>query len=167
MTPTESERAYEIVKEFVAWTPDIGPCPITPLNKPWFKRLCAMAERMAILEQEVAIRAPEPNCEHCESGERCKGFCKQAARIDAIYDALIDRIGLQSEEYCRNLSIAAAGVLEPEIKGLEGLIRAIVATAGGVVEGQPTADHNILQRIRALRELERWVDEPIDEAGHG
>ena len=53
LTNTEAERAYRIVAEFVEWNIEIGPCPITPLNKPWFQRLCAMAERMAMLESDA------------------------------------------------------------------------------------------------------------------
>lgn len=37
---------------------------------------------------------------------------------------------------------------------------AVVKTAGGEIEGRPTGSHNILQRIRHLREVEKlWIDE--------
>jgi hypothetical protein len=44
--------------------------------------------------------------------------------------------------------------LRAEIDDYRGRIAAILATAGGLVEGQPTGKHNILQRLRALREIE-------------
>jgi hypothetical protein len=38
---------------FIEWDTAIGPCPIQP-RSPWFKRLCAFAERQAVIEAENA-----------------------------------------------------------------------------------------------------------------
>ncbi len=53
--PTESEvdRAMTIVHEFQGWNDATGPCPIEINNRHWFKKLCAMGERMAKLEAEL------------------------------------------------------------------------------------------------------------------
>lgn len=41
-----------------------------------------------------------------------------------------------------------------EIQALRGRLLAIVHASGGEVEGHPTGSHNILQRIRQLRQIE-------------
>lgn len=53
------ERSSEIVAKFLGWTPEIGPCPIDINNHVWFKRLCAMGERQADLESELAAVTAE------------------------------------------------------------------------------------------------------------
>jgi hypothetical protein len=54
LTEEQAQRAMQIVSEFVSWTPEVGPCPISISNHHWFKKLCALAETMAMLESQLA-----------------------------------------------------------------------------------------------------------------
>lgn len=54
LTEEEAERAMKIVDGFFGWTLETGPCPIQASDRVWFKRVCAMAERQAKLETELA-----------------------------------------------------------------------------------------------------------------
>lgn len=45
-------------------------------------------------------------------------------------------------------------VLNRRLTMAESQMRSVVHTVGGEIEGQPTGAHNILQRIRQLRDIE-------------
>jgi hypothetical protein len=53
-----------------------------------------------------------------------------------------------------DITVGELDILQDELNNLRGRLTAIVQTAGGIVEGHPTGSHNILQRIRELREIE-------------
>lgn len=55
MKPVVADRAQKIVADFVSWTPETGPCPIGINDRHWFKKVCAMAERQAMLEDELGL----------------------------------------------------------------------------------------------------------------
>lgn len=55
MSADESDRALEIISRFMRWTDEEGQCPISPTHdKHWFKKLCALAERLAMAELRPA-----------------------------------------------------------------------------------------------------------------
>ena len=51
LTEAQSDRAMKIIADFVAWHPETtgGPMPFS-ISSIWFKRVCAMAEKIARLE---------------------------------------------------------------------------------------------------------------------
>lgn len=59
------ERSLEIGANFLAWTIDTGPCPISINDVVWFKRLCGLFETQANLEAELA-RLREAADETCQ-----------------------------------------------------------------------------------------------------
>lgn len=48
------DRSQEIGSKFLAWTPETGPCPISINDHYWFKKLCALFEKQAALEAQLA-----------------------------------------------------------------------------------------------------------------
>lgn len=46
-------RAQEIVAMFTAWDESTGPCPINLVDRPWFTKLCALGEWIALLEAKI------------------------------------------------------------------------------------------------------------------
>jgi hypothetical protein len=48
----DPERAMEIGAEFLAWTYETRPCPISINDPVWFKRLCGLFETIAAFEAE-------------------------------------------------------------------------------------------------------------------
>ena len=51
---------------------------------------------------------------------------------------------------------------EVRAQAAEAAIKAIVTTAGGIVDGNPTGPHNVLQRIRELVALEMDNNQSFD-----
>jgi hypothetical protein len=56
-TEVEIQRAMIIVKWFIAWNKSTGPCPINISSEYWGKKLCALAEWIAVLESDLMERA--------------------------------------------------------------------------------------------------------------
>lgn len=52
LTEEEINRAMIIGKWFFAWTRETGPCPIGIMNEYWSKKLCALFEWIAVLENK-------------------------------------------------------------------------------------------------------------------
>ncbi len=57
LSESQTRRAMEIINDFLLWHPDTTgeSCPLS-VNSVWFKRVCAMAERISLLESEKASK---------------------------------------------------------------------------------------------------------------